>query len=115
VTRIKFLSIEDGRPQLAEVIKELVKVKLNTYNNNEPTEMSETNPIEITEALLKRWNYPEPDFSIVCSTLYSVHGYPPWQLRYTEVSHLNHPDDVTVEVLYSQLCVFSKIEQRFGA
>ena len=114
-THVKFLSVIDGRPQLTEVIKELVSAKLSNYNNNEPLELKETHPIEITEALRKRWNYPEPEFAIVCSSTYSVHGYPPWQLRYTEVSKLNHPSDVTVEAFYNQICVFNKIEQRFGA
>lgn len=100
---------------LAEVIKELVKQRLQTYNNNLPADAAETHPSEITQALKKRWDYPEPEYAIICSLFYSVHGYPPWHLRYTEVSLLNHPGDVTVEAFYQQLCRFAKIQQRFGA
>jgi undecaprenyl pyrophosphate synthase len=69
---------------------------------------------EIIDAEISESVMGEPDLLILFSPTVKLHGYPPWQLRLTEIYHA--PDNTNVEypVWLKGLYRFAKAEMRFG-
>ena len=57
----------------------------------------------------------EPDLLILFGPRVVLEGYPPWQVRLTEISHLpDHNEGVSYSVFSRALLKYSGAQMRFG-
>lgn len=104
---VKALSAADGRESIARVTRTLAD-----------TQSSAAITVDaVNEELRKEYEFPDPDLALYCTEVFTVGGYPPWQIRLTEFVQLGHngahkhASHITfVDSLYK----FSKCEQRKG-
>ena len=70
--------------------------------------------IPLLDAELSESVMPEPDLLILFGSDVKLQGYPPWQLRLTEIFHVQ--DNVGVEYLVwlKGLYRYAKAEMKFG-
>ncbi|ORY77990.1 hypothetical protein BCR35DRAFT_352990 [Leucosporidium creatinivorum] len=84
---INLLSRRAGRPQLARVAQELAHgVRKRTYK-------SESLTTGVVEEKVEKGTFAEPDLLLVLGGPYlRLRGFPPWQIRLTEMYHHPSPD-----------------------
>ena len=64
---------------------------------------------EITESVMG-----EPDLLISFASYIELQGYPPWQIRLTEIFHAPDNSGVGYQVFLRALHSFAKAQMRFG-
>lgn len=64
---------------------------------------------EISESVMG-----EPDLLVLFSPIVKLDGYPPWQLRLTEIFHAQDNTSVEYLVWLKAVYRFAKAEMRFG-
>ena len=64
---------------------------------------------EITESVMG-----EPDLLILFSPDVELQGYPPWQVRLTEIFHIQDNTGVEYQVFLRALHNFAKADMKFG-
>lgn len=102
------LSSEDGRSTLVDLTKTLAE--MSQHNKLSPADISvELIDAEITESIMG-----EPDLLILFDPDVKLEGYPPWQLRLTEIFHVPDNQEVEYLVWLKGLHRFAKAEMRFG-
>lgn len=57
---------------------------------------------------------PDPDLVIVCGNVLSTFGYPPWELRISEIYQVCSHHGITIQDFVSILEKYANCEQRFG-
>mmetsp|Transcript_5811 Transcript_5811/g.8543 ORF Transcript_5811/g.8543 Transcript_5811/m.8543 type:complete len:226 (-) Transcript_5811:163-840(-) len=62
----------------------------------------------------EHYKIPEPELLIVVSPLFSVHGFSPYHLRYTELRHLSDWKHLTKPVLCKIIYTYCQIVHRKG-
>lgn len=114
--QLRFVDVRDGKEKIVSAVKELVQEKLAVDNNNSSSseEFTLTHPSVLTNKLREEFEFPDPDMGIICSSIYNVYGYPPWEIRYTEFVLLPDLQDVNIRNFRECLAVFNKKEQRKG-
>lgn len=76
---VVFISEEDGRESLVDLTKTLCDMA------QRGKIMSEDVSIELIDAEVKENVIPEPELLILFSPNITLKGYPPWQIRLTEI------------------------------
>lgn len=76
---ITFLSAEDGRESIVDLTKTLCDMAQRGKTSAEDVS------VELIDAELKENVMDEPDLLIVFSGELTLQGYPPWQIRLTEI------------------------------
>lgn len=76
---VVFISEEDGRESLVDLTKTLCDMA------QRGKIMSEDVSIELIDAEVKENVIPEPELLILFSPNVTLKGYPPWQIRLTEI------------------------------
>ncbi|GAA6043344.1 hypothetical protein JCM8097_008037 [Rhodosporidiobolus ruineniae] len=110
---INLLSRAAGRPQLARIAQLFA---LERRAGREAEQLS----TEAVSAAVDALPLSEPDLLFVFGGPYlRLHGFPPWQLRLTEIHHHPSPDwlappPLTYEVFRSALDVYGRAEMRLG-
>ena len=102
------LSSDDGRSTLVDLTKTLAEMA--QHNKISPSDINaELIDAEISESVMG-----EPELLILFGPDIKLDGYPPWQLRLTEIFH--EPDNQEVEYLVwlKGLHRFAKAQMRFG-
>lgn len=98
---LNIISRSDGRQKFVEDVKELIK--------------SKPDSIDINKVQQKVGWSSDPELLISFGTPLCLYGFPPWQLRLTEIlsipTHKNLPQRVFIDCLIR----FSKTSQREGA
>ena len=56
----------------------------------------------------------EPDLLVLFGSHVRLQGYPPWQVRLTEIFHVQDSGGVGYQVFLRALHRFAKMEMRFG-
>ncbi|GAA5972262.1 hypothetical protein JCM8115_006546 [Rhodotorula mucilaginosa] len=110
--RLNLLSRAAGRPRLARLAQDLaVRVR------NSEEELTTERVAEQVDAL----PLGEPDLLLVLGGSYlRLHGFPPWQLRLTEMYHhswptwFSRPPELTYDILRKALDVYGRAEMRLG-
>jgi dehydrodolichyl diphosphate syntase complex subunit NUS1 len=69
---------------------------------------------DLIDAQLNDHVSSEPDLLILFSPTVQLKGYPPWQLRLTEIFHLPDNKGVNYQVFLRALYNFAKVEMRLG-
>ncbi|KAL8803630.1 MAG: hypothetical protein Q9182_003045 [Xanthomendoza sp. 2 TL-2023] len=105
---ILLLSEGDGRATLVDLTKTL-------------TEMSQRNKLsaadvslDLIDAEISESVMTEPDLLIVFGPYVKLQGYPPWQVRLTEIYHSQDNCGVGYQVFLGALYNFAKAQMKFG-
>jgi len=106
---ILLLSSEDGRSTLVDLTKTLAEMAQKSKIS--PSDISsELIDAEITESVMG-----EPDLLLVFGPKVMLDGYPPWQVRLTEIFYVrDNLEGVGYQVFLRALCSFAKAQLRFG-
>lgn len=105
---ILLLSAEDGRGTLVDLTKTLAEMaqqqKLRSSDIND----------QLIDAEISEGVMGEPELLVLFGPRVELQGYPPWQMRLTEIFHVQDHQGVSYEVFLRALHKFAKAEMRFG-
>lgn len=101
--RIRTLSITDGQKSVVDVTKQLC-----SYNGNK------IDKHHLDSLLKDNYAFPDPDLGFYCDKVFSLHGYPPWQIRTTEFLCFGTHHGIRSHTFINTLHRYSKTEQRLG-
>ncbi|KAL2133478.1 hypothetical protein VTI74DRAFT_2283 [Chaetomium olivicolor] len=105
---ILLISAEDGRDSIVDLTKTLAEMaqrkKLSTADITE----------ELVDAELSESIMHEPDLLILFGPHVELAGYPPWQIRLTEIFHLRDNQGVGYQVFYRGLRKYAQAQMRRG-
>jgi dehydrodolichyl diphosphate syntase complex subunit NUS1 len=106
---ILLLSEEDGRSTLVDLTKTLAE--MSQRNKILPSDISaELIDAEISESVMG-----EPDLLLLFGPRVVLDGYPPWQVRLTEIYHVpDNTEGVGYQVFLRAVHRFAKTQMRFG-
>lgn len=105
---ILLLSAEDGRSTLVDLTKTLAE--MSQRKKLSPNDIShDLVDAEITESVMG-----EPDLLVLFGPSVELQGYPPWQLRLTEIFHVQDNSGVGYQVFLRALHSYAKAQMRFG-
>lgn len=105
---VLLLSAEDGRDSIVDLTKTLTEMsqrsKLSTADIS----------IELVDAELSESIMGEPDLLILFGPHVELLGYPPWQIRLTEIFHVQDNHRVGYQVFYRALVKYAQAQMRMG-
>jgi dehydrodolichyl diphosphate syntase complex subunit NUS1 len=106
---VLLLSEDDGRNTLVDLTKTLSEMA--QRNKISPGDISaELIDAEITESVMG-----EPDLLLLFAPRIVLDGYPPWQVRLTEIYHVpDNTEGVGYQVFLRALHSYAKAQMRFG-
>ncbi|KAL9133214.1 MAG: hypothetical protein Q9175_005608 [Cornicularia normoerica] len=105
---ILLLSAEDGRSTLVDLTKTLAE--MSQRKKLSPNDISlDLVDAEITESVMG-----EPDLLVLFGPGVELQGYPPWQIRLTEIYHMQDNTGVGYQVFLRALHNYAKASMRFG-
>jgi len=106
---ILLLSEEDGRSNLVDLTKTLAE--MSQRSKILPSDISaELIDAEITDSVMG-----EPDLLLLFGPRVILDGYPPWQVRLTEIYHVpDNTEGVGYQVFLRAVHRFAKTQMRFG-
>lgn len=105
---ILLLSAEDGRDQIVDLTKTLTE--MSQRSKLTPADIS----IELVDAEISESIMGEPDLLILFGPHVELSGYPPWQIRLTEIFHVPDNNEVEYQVFYRGLCKYAQAQMRKG-
>lgn len=105
---ILLLSAEDGRSTLVDLTKTLTEMSQRRKLSSDDISLDLIDA-EILESVMG-----EPDLLILFSPNVQLQGYPPWQLRLTEIFHVADNSGVGYQVFLRALHSYAKAQMRFG-
>ena len=105
---ILLLSAEDGRSTLVDLTKTLAEMsqRKKLSPNDISADLVDT---EITESVMG-----EPDLLVLFGPSVELQGYPPWQVRLTEIYHMQDNTGVGYQVFLRALHNYAKAQMRLG-
>jgi len=103
-----FLSEEDGRDSIVDLTKTLAE--MSQRSKLSPADISS----DLIDAELSESVMSEPDLLILFGPKAELSGYPPWQIRLTEIFHVNDNYDVGYPVFLRALYNYANTQMRFG-
>ena len=102
------LSVDDGRSTLIDLTKTLAEMA--QREKLTPDDITQDLvDAEITESIMG-----EPDLLMLFSPVVKLRGYPPWQLRLTEIFHVEDNSGVEYLIWLKGLYRYAKSQMRFG-
>lgn len=105
---ILLISAEDGRDSIVDLTKTLTEMsqrsKLSTNDIS----------IDLVDAELSESVMGDPDLLILFGPVVELSGYPPWQIRLTEIFHVQDNHGVGYQVFLRALYNFANAQMRFG-
>ena len=105
---ILLLSAEDGRSTLVDLTKTLTE--MSQRKKLLPSDISlDLVDTEITESVMG-----EPDLLMLFGPSVDLQGYPPWQVRLTEIFHVQDNTGVGYQVFLRALYSYANAQMRFG-
>ncbi|KAH6845218.1 Decaprenyl diphosphate synthase-like protein [Chaetomium sp. MPI-CAGE-AT-0009] len=105
---IVLISAEDGRDSMVDLTKTLAEMSQRKKLN--PADITpELVDAELTESVMS-----EPDLLILFGPHVELAGYPPWQIRLTEIFHVRDNQGVGYQVFYRGLRKFAEAQMRKG-
>lgn len=102
------LSSDDGRNTLVDLTKTLAEMAQHSKLSH-----SDISP-QLIDAEISESVMGEPDLLILFAPEIKLDGYPPWQIRLTEIFHEPDNTDVEYMVWLKGLYRFARAEMRFG-
>ncbi|KAL2074039.1 hypothetical protein VTL71DRAFT_7817 [Oculimacula yallundae] len=105
---VLLLSAEDGRDSLVDLTKTLAE--MSQHSKLSPKDIS----IELVDAELSESVMGEPELLILFGPTVELSGYPPWQVRLTEIFHVQDNNGVGYQVFLRALYNYANAQMRFG-
>ena len=105
---ILLLSSDDGRATLVDLTKTLAE--MSQRRKLAPSDITQDLvDAEITESVMG-----EPDLLILFGPTVQLQGYPPWQIRLSEIYHVQDNNGVGYQVFLRALHNYAKAQMKFG-
>ncbi|KAK1757496.1 putative undecaprenyl pyrophosphate protein [Echria macrotheca] len=98
---ILLLSAEDGRDSIVDLTKTLTEMSQRSKLSSADIS-TELVDAELTESIMG-----EPDLLILFGPHVELSSYPPWQIRLTEIYHVQDNHEVGYQVFYGGLCKYA--------
>lgn len=105
---ILLLSSEDGRDSLVDLTKTLAEMAQRSKLS--PDDIS----IDLVDAEISESVVDDPDLLVLFGPMVELSGYPPWQLRLTEIFHVQDNNGVGYQVFLRALYNYADAQMRFG-
>ncbi|RDW60158.1 putative NUS1 [Coleophoma crateriformis] len=105
---VLLLSAEDGRDSLVDLTKTLTE--MSQRSKLSPSDIS----VDLVDAELSESVMGEPNLLILFGPNVELSGYPPWQLRLTEIFHVQDNQGVGYQVFLRALYNYANAQMRFG-
>lgn len=107
---VNIFSSFDGRPKIAQAIREIAENKvICTKATDEYTTQ------EFDAALASFYpSFPDPDLILYTGSLCSTHGFLPWQIRLAEFIQLSLDHCIDIDSYVGALYKYNKCDQRYG-
>lgn len=105
---VLLLSAEDGRDSLVDLTKTLTEMSQRSKLSSDDITQ------DLVDAELSESVMGEPDLLVLFGPIVELSGYPPWQVRLTEIYHVEDNHGVGYQVLLRALFNFANVEMRFG-
>lgn len=102
------LSAEDGRDSVVDLTKTLTEMSQRSKLSSADISM------ELIDAELSESIMGEPDLLILFGPHVELSGYPPWQIRLTEIFHVQDNQGVGYQVFYRALLKYAGAQMRMG-
>ncbi|OAA45529.1 di-trans, poly-cis-decaprenylcistransferase [Metarhizium rileyi] len=106
--KLHLISAQDGRESIVDLTKTLAE--MSQRGKISPRDIS----LELVDAELSEGIMPEPDLLILFSPNVELSGYPPWQIRLTEIFCLQDNEGFGYQVFLKALRNFAKAQMRHG-
>ncbi|KAI4751758.1 nuclear undecaprenyl pyrophosphate synthase-like protein [Aureobasidium sp. EXF-3400] len=106
---ILLLSASDGRGTLVDLTKTLAE--MSQKGKLAPKDIS----MDLVDAELTESVMGEPDLLMLFADSVHLKGYPPWQLRLTEIFHVPDNNGVGYQVFLRGLYKYAQAQMRFGS
>lgn len=106
---ICLLSRQDGGPDIVQAAQRLAAQVANGNLKSESLDES-----LLGSALTANRGLPDPDVLMRFGLAHSNLGFPPWQIRLSEIHDIDTHREVSLRDFFQVLSKFSKCEQRFG-
>jgi len=105
---LMLLSAEDGRDSLVDLTKTLAVMAQRSKIS--PADIN----MEVVDVSLTENVMGEPDLLLLFGPHVELDGYPPWQVRLTEIFHLPDNQGVGYQVFLRGLYKYGQAQMRFG-
>ena len=105
---ILLLSAEDGRSTLVDLTKTLTE--MSQRDKLSSTDIS----LDLIDAEISEGVMGEPNLLLLFGSNITLQGYPPWQLRLTEIFHVKDNFGVEYQIFLRALYSYAKAQMRFG-
>lgn len=105
---VLLLSYDDGRDSLVDLTKTLTE--MSQRKKLSPNDIT----IDLVDAEISEIVMAEPDLLLLFSPIVQLSGYPPWQIRLTEVFHVQDNQGVGYQVFLRALYSYANAQMRFG-
>jgi dehydrodolichyl diphosphate syntase complex subunit NUS1 len=102
------LSADDGRDSLVDLTKTLTE--MSQRSKLAPSDISQ----DLVDAEISESVMGEPDLLVLFGPSVELSGYPPWQIRLTEIFHVEDNQGVGYQVFLRALYSYAKAQMRFG-
>lgn len=106
--RLHLISNQDGRESMVDLTRTLAE--MSQRGKISPQDIS----LELVDAELSEGIMPEPDLLILFTPYIELHGYPPWQIRLTEIFCLKDNEAFGYQVFLRALRNFAHAQFRKG-
>ncbi|KZF24932.1 Undecaprenyl diphosphate synthase [Xylona heveae TC161] len=105
---VLLLSAEDGRSTMVDLTKTLTE--MSQRSKLSPNDIS----VDLVDVEIRESTMAEPDLLILFGPDVELQGYPPWQIRLTEIFHVPDNTGVEYQIFLRALYRFGKAQMRFG-
>jgi dehydrodolichyl diphosphate syntase complex subunit NUS1 len=105
---VLLLSADDGRDSLVDLTKTLAE--MSQRSKLSPADISQ----DLIDAEISEIVMGEPDLLILFGPIVELQGYPPWQIRLTEIFHVEDNQGVGYQVFLRGLYSYANAQMRFG-
>jgi dehydrodolichyl diphosphate syntase complex subunit NUS1 len=106
--QILLISAEDGRDSLVDLTKTLAEMAQKGKISSEDVTAELVNA-ELSESVMD-----EPQLLVLFGPSVELDGYPPWQVRLTEIYNVQDNNGVGYQVFLRALYNFADAQMRFG-
>ncbi|KAL2649583.1 hypothetical protein R1flu_017711 [Riccia fluitans] len=114
--KLELLSLQDGKESLVRAAKTVCKnAYMMHYAKHHQAKLPILTEQDVNDSLLVNGSEgPDPDLLLLFGKTRSLHGFPPWRLRLTEIVHMGPLRDLSAGSFESALKEFSQKTHRYG-
>lgn len=106
--KVLLISSEDGRDSLVDLTKTLTEMSQRSKLSSKDIS------VDLVDAEVSESVMGEPELLVLFSPSVELSGYPPWQVRLTEIFHVQDNQGVGYQVFLRALYNYANAQMRFG-